>query len=636
VSGARGLTDPERIRRQVKDVLHDIGDKVADCAKSHAAKQVYDPSLPPLLRLISPLADGADRLVAEEGQLRGFQLEAPLPFPEEIYKSSFGHETPQQRADNVDTFERLLGHADPRVLTLDGDADDDIDRHRSYEAVGRLVVRNCDLLIAVWDDNEPSRGRGGTADTVQFALRVGVPVWWINAARDEPPRWLQDSLDLPRFGRARSPEPDARDGLRDYISRVILPPDPVPVDGPSLWDRVIMCLACALGIQADPLRVFLEETGTPHRKFWNLHPDVVRFVRKHGGRHHEKRAARRTGEPLAYKQSPAAVAPERVAAGDSAVVRRRDWYRRLLCLVCEPFRRNKPPSGSSSTAAALSRAYQDMYRTSYLLVFVCAAVALICAVVGSTFEPVETAMTFVELLMLLVILGFVMANELLRWHERYLSYRMFGELLRLSQHLQRLGWSLSGSRVNNLARGTKRNWVAWFFAATGRAIPLATGDLDTGKLEGIKKDVIEALIGGQLRFHHAREKECGGAAKLFGIGGRWLFFMTLVLVLVRVVLWAEHEGEAFMQGLSLATALLPAFSAALFGLRAYEEFEVLAQQSERMREALCRAKSRIDRVRTDRPLASQVLGGELFDVATIMLSDVEGWAQLFRMKAVEA
>jgi hypothetical protein len=94
--------------------------------------------------------------------------------------------------------------------------------------------------------------------------------------------------------------------------------------------------------------------------------------------------------------------------------------------------------------------------------------------------------------------------------------------------------------------------------------------------------------------------------------------------------------EGLVPVLALLCSVLPAFSAAIFGLRAYEQFEVLADQSEEMRAALDHARSRILRIKLDRPVASQVLGEEIFDVATIMLSEVEGWAQLFRMKAVEA
>jgi hypothetical protein len=35
------------------------------------------------------------------------------------------------------------------------------------------------------------------------------------------------------------------------------------------------------------------------------------------------------------------------------------------------------------------------------------------------------------------------------------------------------------------------------------------------------------------------------------------------------------------------------------------------------------------------PLASQILGSEIFGVATLMLQDVQGWMQMFRAKVVE-
>src|SRR5207245_202586 len=96
----------------------------------------------PLLRLISPLADGADRLVAEEGLRLGYRLEAALPFAQAEYEQDFDPPSREQ-------FHALLAEtmADPpvapaRMLALDGSRGGLADA--SYEAVGRLVVRNCD------------------------------------------------------------------------------------------------------------------------------------------------------------------------------------------------------------------------------------------------------------------------------------------------------------------------------------------------------------------------------------------------------------------------------------------------------------------------------------------------------------
>jgi hypothetical protein len=637
----------DRLRAQVADVLQKIHEEVLRCASTAAPQLVYQPGTTPLLRLVSPLADGADRLVAQEMLNRDrqvkaakapacdVQLEVALPFDQEAYEATFANDTPAHHAANIAEFATLLAAAQPRVLTLDGNSLNDIDRPRSYEAVGRLVVRNCDLLIAIWDDERPARGRGGTADTVHYALRGGVPVWWIHAAKDVPPKWLEDILDLPRFGVARSVGTDGLDELRGYIANTILPPGPADPGSQGVWDRVVTCLRCLLGLQPDPLLGFLAETGVPNRKMWNLHPIFIRALRRRGARLN----ARHAGRPAVAQHQPAAApAPGAPRADGSPLPQpqaRAGWMGRLTRCFTEPFRRS-PPSTARTAAAGLSVMYRDCYRSSYTLVFVCGAIALISAVIGLVISAVEPAMVFVELVMLCGILGLVVANQLLRWHERYISYRMLAELERLSPHLQRLGWGLPGARVHNLAHSTRRHWVAWFFAATMRAQPLVAGHFGGTAVADMRCKILQDLIGDQLEFHARRRVECSGASQILGRWGRGFFLLTLAIVLARAVLLMTGSAHPVLLWLSPLSALLPAASAAFFGLRTYEEFEVLAQQSEQMHEALHRAAARIERIAVGKPLASQVLGTELFDVATIMLSDVAGWAQLFRLKAVDA
>ncbi|MDE8349464.1 MAG: hypothetical protein POG74_08280 [Acidocella sp.] len=91
------------------------------------------------LRLMSPLAEGADRLAAKAALALGYQLEAPLPFTQHEYERDF--------PTSVMKFRNLLAQAAPHILELGGARGDE--ENRSYEAVGRLVVRNCNLLIAI-------------------------------------------------------------------------------------------------------------------------------------------------------------------------------------------------------------------------------------------------------------------------------------------------------------------------------------------------------------------------------------------------------------------------------------------------------------------------------------------------------
>ena len=97
--------------------------------------------------IVSSLAEGSDRLVAEAGLAGGYALEAVLPFDRAEYAHDF--HTPESRA----AFGLLLGRASA-VFELDGDAGE---RSRAYEAAGFVRLANIDLLISIWDQLPPFR-----------------------------------------------------------------------------------------------------------------------------------------------------------------------------------------------------------------------------------------------------------------------------------------------------------------------------------------------------------------------------------------------------------------------------------------------------------------------------------------------
>lgn len=140
----------------------------------------------PLFRVISPLAEGADRLVAEEGRKLGYDLLTPLPFPPEEYRKDFNGEASQ------DAFDRLLGESQA-VFELHGSRSA---ANQAYEEAGRVVLRQCDVLIAVWDGMD-EEGRGGTGQVVREAVASEIPILWI---RPKPPHeisvYQRPELDL--------------------------------------------------------------------------------------------------------------------------------------------------------------------------------------------------------------------------------------------------------------------------------------------------------------------------------------------------------------------------------------------------------------------------------------------------------
>jgi hypothetical protein len=122
-------------------------------------------------RLVSPLAEGADRIVAAEALRRPqTELVVPLPLPIEDYLLDF----PTKRSR--DRFARLLRRAQ-RIIELPMSAS----REEAYQAVGRYVAQESDLLIAIWD-GQPARGHGGTAEVVAAARQRGIPVAWVCTA----------------------------------------------------------------------------------------------------------------------------------------------------------------------------------------------------------------------------------------------------------------------------------------------------------------------------------------------------------------------------------------------------------------------------------------------------------------------
>jgi hypothetical protein len=134
--------------------------------------------------IVSSLAEGSDRIVAEAGLAAGFDLEVVLPLGRAEYVHDF--ETQESRA----RLEQMLARASA-VFELAGTADE---RPCAYEAAGFVMLANIDLLIAIWDGEKPA-GIGGTAQIVSRAIADGVPIVWIDPAN---PNAMQ--ISRPRAG----------------------------------------------------------------------------------------------------------------------------------------------------------------------------------------------------------------------------------------------------------------------------------------------------------------------------------------------------------------------------------------------------------------------------------------------------
>lgn len=125
---------------------------------------------PRSLVVISPLAEGADRLVAREVvRVNGSRLIVPLPIPQMHFEQDF--------PKSVGPFRSLLKKAGTVIdapLPKRGHAWMIYSKARDhqYAWTGAYVVRHCHVLIAIWD-GKPARGTGGTAQVVSW-FRKGL------------------------------------------------------------------------------------------------------------------------------------------------------------------------------------------------------------------------------------------------------------------------------------------------------------------------------------------------------------------------------------------------------------------------------------------------------------------------------
>jgi hypothetical protein len=167
VTGHRTLAELEKIDAGVKEALRKI-------------EQVF-PDEP--LTCISALAEGADRIVARHVLTRaGARLIVALPLPESDYFNDFVSEG--SRAE----FRSLLQRAN-QVVEMPSTAT----RDEAYEAAGKYVVDNSDVLITIWD-GQSAQGRGGTSVMVARARKREMPLAWVHAGNRDPSTHLPTSL----------------------------------------------------------------------------------------------------------------------------------------------------------------------------------------------------------------------------------------------------------------------------------------------------------------------------------------------------------------------------------------------------------------------------------------------------------
>ena len=183
ITGHRNLDAAGLVPLQilVGELLREIADAAHDVGRRHAS--LFHDTAPRLV-MLSQLAAGADQLASRVAMTHGYRLHAVLPFAHAEYAHDFAPGAER------DSFDELFDQCESWWHLPNSRSDG----ATGYALAGEATVAQVDLLIAVWD-GKASRGPGGTADVIDYAVRRGVPVIHIPTDPDIPPQVLWSGLD---------------------------------------------------------------------------------------------------------------------------------------------------------------------------------------------------------------------------------------------------------------------------------------------------------------------------------------------------------------------------------------------------------------------------------------------------------
>jgi hypothetical protein len=596
------------VLREVRELVIGIGDDAASGYRSPDRDQARAQPAAVELRLISALAEGADRLLVEAAPPE-WRLQAILPFPPDVYQRDFTEPNSRQALDELVTrADRQAG-----TVILDGD--------RSAEAafgpVGTAVCLNSDVLIAIWNGlpGKPS----GTGEVVNLGIRLGVPVVHIMPDGKQPP-WLHRP-DLPEGGRL--------EGLQDLdqrLRRLYLPPAP-PDDAEADERKRFRRL--------DLREKYFSET----RRSWQrgqFYAFVIRLLAFRWTRRAEWwKDARRAGLPF----------PRRSPAHYGEAIRERwtqKWQRDLGLSgpwIDRIFDSRLPDH--YGWASYLANYYAGRYRNAFFAGYMLAWIAVFFAAAGMAVEFLllkvpdsilaTATLEAVVLLWIFVVVGIARGQK---FHERWLAYRS------LTEGFRSLTYTLPLARASTLsARGGRstESWTDWLHRAVVREVGVLPLVMTPAHLEKARTLLLDDVLREQMQYH---EKNALTLSKV----DHGLHMLTTGLFLLAMALSLSHLYEAIQRSMSytglhlelVAVALsvigitIPAFASSVHGFLSQGEFESTAERSRRTRRQLEGIAKRVEKV----PATSDALGELATEAAQAMDAELGAWFVVYQAKGV--
>jgi hypothetical protein len=569
VTGHRSLAAPDKLREAVEQVLRLIRESAQAALTTDDVAGKADTFT---LRIVSPIAEGADRLVAQAGLDLGAALQCPLPLPRDDYINDF------TTADSKKAFNALLARAE-RVFELDASGD----RKDAYLEVGRLVLSQSDVLIAIWDGKR-AKGRGGTAEIVAEALARRTPVIWLTPDMSAPAVVITGWI-----GHLTHHDIDT---LVQTVSRLVLPPPPIDDEEGhgAKWST------SAATFLRD--RIYVPWAAAGFNAFVNLILLNLRWPRR--------RAGHWLTESLDYWGAP--------FDGHDHV--------HAACQPCLDERVSTP----FARADALATHYAGLYRTTYLLNFCLSALAVGCAMFAATESEGAAAWEFGAIIGVIALTG--LAN-LRHYHERWVDYRHLAEQIRPLRYLFPLALPLPQARAPRYMDRDQgaESWIEWLVHRVERELGLPSVAVTPTYLNAVHDFATGAILEEQIGYHRRNKAKLARVDHRLHLLGLGLFGLTAIACLID--LFGAKSNLVFR-----LSGILPACGAAVLGIRNIGEFARLELRSKGMQAALEETRAVMTRPPEEDQKRS-VLSAHLEALAAQMMSETADWRTLVITRHIE-
>jgi len=566
-----GREQAEAVRGSMRLVLQRIRSVVLAHQGRHSDRYL---NAPPVLSMVCALAEGADELAASVAcePAVGYLLDVVAPYDLAEHAPRCAPGTPL----------RALWDVARARLVLDGVALADMPRPGEAAArdeaalveTNRRLVWNSDLVIAVWD-GLGARGVAGTARVIERARAEGLPVLQMHAS---------DPTQLVLL--------DAHGG------------DTLPADPLAAIDAVVeRLLAVHHGTsESDAQARALDDFAQESAPVW-----LVRRVSSqvYGVVMWTLTCFDKEARPCALRPLPAGVPVPwgALSVRLDASFRRADYY---------------------------ATAYGARHRSTFTTILFLAPFAVCGAWAGSIAAYHDKLWWALgELLLLSVLLLFYANSRRLRFHEKWLDYRLLAERLRQLGFLWPLGRNSPVIRVP--AHGTSADprmaWANWWYRAVTREIGLANVSFTPDTLQRLATTLSTECMVDQAAYNRRARHVAHRAEHRLHVLPWIPLILALAAAATHVVehLICAHPSAWFVTTLTAIGILAPAFGAALHGFASQAGLPEVGIRTAATVQQLDRFAERLAGVDLSRPLASAQLGAIALNVADVMGGDLAGW-----------